>query len=114
LKELRAQLNGNGQLVLETLIVDGDETAVLVPQDRYAQMSNVWFLPSVEAMLVWLKKAGFKHPQCIDIAMTNSSEQRQTDWIEGHSLAQFLDPNDASLTIEGYPAPTRAVFIAHR
>ena len=114
LKQCQRQLNVGGELILETLVVPGDSQTVLMPQDRYAQMSNVWFLPSVEAMLVWLKKAGFKHPQCIDIAMTNSSEQRQTDWIEGHSLAQFLDPNDASLTIEGYPAPTRAVFIAHR
>jgi tRNA (mo5U34)-methyltransferase len=26
----------------------------------------------------------------------------------------FLDPNDPNLTIEGYPAPTRATVIANR
>ena len=30
------------------------------------------------------------------------------------SLADFLDPNNPKLTIEGYQAPTRAVFIAHK
>jgi tRNA (mo5U34)-methyltransferase len=29
-----------------------------------------------------------------------------------HSLAQFLDPNDSSKSIEGYPAPKRAIFTA--
>jgi tRNA (mo5U34)-methyltransferase len=114
LKQCQRQLKVGGELILETLVVPGDSQTVLMPQDRYAQMSNVWFLPSVDAMLLWLTKAGFKQPHCIDVAMTTTSEQRRTDWIEGHSLADFLDPVDASLTVEGYPAPTRAVFIAQR
>jgi tRNA (mo5U34)-methyltransferase len=39
-----------GELVLETLVVEGDQQQVLVPEDRYAQMRNVWFLPSVPAL----------------------------------------------------------------
>lgn len=33
-----------GELVLETLVVEGDENTVLVPGDRYAQMRNVYFI----------------------------------------------------------------------
>jgi tRNA (mo5U34)-methyltransferase len=29
-----------------------------------------------------------------------------------HSLAEFLDQENPSLTAEGYPAPIRAVFVA--
>ena len=29
-----------------------------------------------------------------------------------HSLAQFLDPDDPGLTIEGLPAPRRAILTA--
>ncbi len=40
------QLAPGGELVLETLVVEGDENTVLVPGDRYAQMRNVYFIPS--------------------------------------------------------------------
>jgi tRNA (mo5U34)-methyltransferase len=30
------------------------------------------------------------------------------------SLADFLDPQDIGKTIEGYPAPKRAVFLARK
>ena len=85
-----------------------------MPTDRYAQMSNVWFIPSAKAMILWLERAGFKHVKVVDSALTSIAEQRKTEWIDGHSLADFLHPNDPTLTIEGYPAPNRAVFIANR
>ena len=50
LYQLKSQLVKGGELVLETLIVDGDENTVLVPGERYAKMRNVWFLPSAKAM----------------------------------------------------------------
>lgn len=112
LKELRMQLSPNGQLVLETLVIDGDQTTVLVPTDRYAQMRNVWFIPSVAALTLWLKRVGFTHVSCVDIDVTSIQEQRSTQWMENQSLLDFLDPHDHSKTIEGYPAPMRAVFIA--
>jgi tRNA (mo5U34)-methyltransferase len=43
---------------------------------------------------------------------TSIEEQRATQWMTNHSLVDFLDPHNPSLTIEGYPAPKRAVFIA--
>ena len=46
LDELRSFLRPGGTLVLETLVVDGDENTVLTPEDRYARMRNVWCIPS--------------------------------------------------------------------
>ena len=100
--------------MLETLVVDGDENTVLVPMDRYAKMKNVYFIPSVAALIHWLQKSGFKNVRCVDVAVTSLEEQRKTDWLENESLIDFLDPNDHSKTIEGYPAPKRAVILANK
>lgn len=112
--QLKSQLNKGGELVLETLIVDGDENTVLVPGERYAKMRNVWFLPSGKAMCSWLTRCGFKNVRMVDTDITAVEEQRKTDWIDTESLSDFLDPNDSSKTIEGYPAPQRAIFIAEK
>lgn len=112
LKELKAQLAPNGQLILETLVVDGDEQTVFMPTERYAQMRNVWYLPSISALTLWLKRVGFKTVKCVDVDITTTEEQRATDWMDNHSLQDFLDPSDSNKTIEGYPRPKRAVVIA--
>jgi len=112
LLQLRDQLRVGGELVLETLVIDGDENAVLVPQDRYAKMNNVWFLPSAAALMLWLKKCEFTDIRCVDIDITSLAEQRSTQWMKNESLVDYLDPNDVSLTVEGYPAPKRAIIIA--
>ncbi|WP_020210408.1 tRNA 5-methoxyuridine(34)/uridine 5-oxyacetic acid(34) synthase CmoB [Gilvimarinus chinensis] len=112
LRELKDTLRPGGQLVLETLVIEGAEGEVLVPSDRYAMMNNVWFLPSPATLLNWLAKCGFKHAKMVDICPTTTEEQRTTDWMKFHSLENFLDPEDPSKTIEGYPGPTRATFVA--
>lgn len=114
LAQLKAQLAHGGELVLETLVVAGDENTVLVPQDRYAMMNNVYFLPSVAALTVWLKKAGFVDIRCVDVNITTTDEQRATDWMTYHSLGDFLDSDDNSKTVEGYPRPMRAVMVCKR
>ncbi|MDD6909992.1 tRNA 5-methoxyuridine(34)/uridine 5-oxyacetic acid(34) synthase CmoB [Actinobacillus minor] len=113
LSQLKAQLVKGGELVLETLVIDGDVNDVLVPVDRYAKMKNVYFIPSVPALINWLEKVGFKNVRCVDQAVTTLEEQRKTDWLENESLVDFLDPNDHSKTIEGLPAPKRAVILAN-
>lgn len=103
-----------GELVLETLVVDGDVNTVLVPEDRYAQMRNVWFLPSVPALALWLRRAGFIDVRCVDVSVTSVEEQRSTAWMTYQSLPDFLDAQDRSKTVEGLPAPTRAVLLARK
>ncbi len=112
LYQLKQCLKPGGELVLETLVITGDEFQVLIPQDRYAQMRNVWFLPSSKAMIKWLQRCGFKNIKLIDETYTGIEEQRSTEWMQFHSLKEFLDPHDSSKTIEGYPAPLRAIFTA--
>ncbi len=114
LANLRDTLQPGGELVLETLVVDGPLHHVLVPEDRYAQMRNVWCLPSTLTLEHWLKRMGFKRIRTVDITQTTEAEQRQTDWMAGHSLNHFLDPQDRNKTVEGYPAPKRAIIIAER
>ena len=112
LRELKATLRQGGQLVLETLLIDGELGEVLVPEGRYAKMNNVWFLPSAKTMISWMRKCGFKNPRLVDSAPTTLQEQRQTEWMTYHSLEQFLDAADHNKTIEGHPAPLRGVFVA--
>lgn len=112
LLELRELLRPGGELVLETLVVDGPEGYSLVPEGRYGRMGNVWFLPSVPTLLAWLKKLRFKHIRCVDVTPTTVEEQRPTDWMWFQSLPDFLDPQDRSRTVEGYPAPVRAIVLA--
>lgn len=111
LLHLKSCLKEGGSLVLETLIIDGKMGEVLVPEGRYAQMNNVWFLPSALTLESWLKKCKFKNIRLVDINQTSILEQRRTDWMVYDSLAQFLAPNDFTKTVEGYPAPLRATFI---
>ncbi|OCG21304.1 MULTISPECIES: tRNA 5-methoxyuridine(34)/uridine 5-oxyacetic acid(34) synthase CmoB [unclassified Gilliamella] len=112
--QLKDQLVEGGQLVLETLVIDGELHHALMPGERYAQMRNVYFIPSVPTMINWLNKCGFSDIKLVDISLTSLDEQRKTEWMTSDSLADFLDPADSTKTIEGYPAPMRAVFIAKK
>ncbi len=114
LSKLKDLLRVGGELVLETLVIEGDENAVLVPEDRYAKMRNVWFIPSPAALSRWLHRCGFKDIQLVDVTPTTSEEQRSTPWMRFESLENYLAPENPTLTLEGYPAPKRAIFVAKR
>ncbi len=112
LRTLRDALRSGGELVLETLVLDGERDDLLVPEGRYAQMRNVWALPSTARLLSWLAQCGWQEARVIDVTRTLTSEQRTTPWMPFRSLADFLDPHNPDLTVEGHPAPRRAVVIA--
>ena len=114
LAELMGLLRPGGELVLETLIIQGNTGEVLVPRDRYAQMRNVWFLPSPGTLVTWLERAGYRNVRCVDCTPTTTDEQRTTPWMTFKSLPDFLDPTDPSKTAEGYPAPIRGIFLAEK
>lgn len=113
LMELKNRIKSGGELVLETLVIDGKDGQVLVPEGRYAKMRNVWFLPSCDTLLGWLKRCGFQNSRVIDVNQTSIEEQRTTEWMEFNSLSSFLDPQNTDLTIEGLPAPKRAIIVAN-
>lgn len=114
LRELKDTLHPGGELVLETLVIEGGEGQVLVPEGRYAMMNNVWFIPSSITLTSWLRKSGFVDVRVVNECVTTTEEQRSTDWMRFHSLPEFLDPNNPALTAEGHPAPRRAVLIARK
>lgn len=114
LYELKGALKPGGELVLETLVVEGELGYSLMPEDRYAMMRNVWYLPSVPTLELWLRRTGFTDIKCVDLDQTSVDEQRATEWMDFQSLADFLDPTNPNLTAEGYPAPLRATLVASK
>ncbi|MFM8728153.1 MAG: DUF1698 domain-containing protein, partial [Planctomycetaceae bacterium] len=107
-------LRPGGRLVLETLVVEGGPDTVLVPPGRYAKMRNVWFIPSADLLIRWLLRTGFRNPELLDVSVTTTQEQRSTEWMTFESLPDFLHPDNPALTIEGCPAPRRALLTAIR
>lgn len=114
LQSLHHALVEGGELVLETLVITGDDHQVLLPRDRYAQMKNVWFLPTCALLERMLTRCGFSEVRVVDLAPTTVEEQRSTRWMSFESLPNFLHPDDPNLTVEGYPAPLRAVLLARK
>jgi tRNA (mo5U34)-methyltransferase len=112
LAHLKRLLTTGGQLILETLVIQGKNDTALFPRDRYACMRNVYFIPTVHCLQNWLVRCGFGNIRCVDVTPTTTEEQRKTPWIDSDSLDAFLDPANRRMTREGYPAPVRAVVIA--
>ena len=113
LKRIQAMLKNGGTMVLETLVLPKSrEEGLLVPGNRYARMRNVWAIPGTKRLLNWVREAGFRIAEVVDLTPTTTLEQKTTDWMRFESLEQALDPSDRSLTVEGLPAPVRAMVIA--
>lgn len=112
INELYEALRAGGELVIETLVIAGEDGTAFMPPGRYARMNNVWFLPSVATLQTWLEKIGFCDVKLIDLHQTTPEEQRATEWKPGVSLREYLDPDDINKTIEGHPPPLRATLTA--
>ena len=105
LKELKSGLKENGEVILDTLIIEGNEEVALSPL-RYAKMKNVYFIPTLKTLYNWIERAKFKDVEFIGKRYTTTNEQRKTKWIDGESLDSFLN-KDETKTIEGYEPPLR-------
>ena len=114
LSQLCGFLKPGGQVVLETIVLNTQGEELLVPKGRYGKMHNVRAIASPGLLEKWLAGSGFDNIQALDITQTTSNEQRKTDWMTYESLTDFLDPNDDTQTIEGHPAPVRAILIAQK
>jgi len=114
LYQLKDLLRTGGELCLETLVIEGAAGQVLLPEDRYARMRNVWFIPTAAELLSWLRRCGFSDARVVDESDTSVEEQRSTEWMQFESLQHSLDDQNPSLTVEGLPAPRRAVVIANK
>ncbi|MBR1374832.1 MAG: tRNA 5-methoxyuridine(34)/uridine 5-oxyacetic acid(34) synthase CmoB [Cardiobacteriaceae bacterium] len=111
ISQLKEVLNKGGILVLETLVIDGDENCVYTPKDRYCGMTNVWFVPSVQAVCRWLKRLKLQVLEVSEPVLTTSEEQRRTEFSPSYSLQEFLEnfPQEE----DKYP-PKRAIILARK
>jgi len=82
------------------------------PDDRYARMRNVWMLPTLPELILWMTRSGFIDIEILDKSITTTDEQRSTEWMTFESLAEALDTADPTRTVEGWPAPRRAIIAA--
>ncbi len=114
LKSLYKGLNFGGELILDTFMIDGEDEVCLTPKKRYSKIPNIYFIPTVNALKNWCYRAGFAKIEILEIAKTEINEQRKTEWINTQSLDDFLDENDDSKTVEGYPAPKRVYIKAKK
>lgn len=113
LKSLAKSLNKNGEILIDTFMIDGEDAIALCPKGSYSKIPNVYFVPTVNCLKNWLVRAGFCDIEVLAITKTDANEQRKTEWIDSQSLEDFLDPNDTTKTVEGYPAPKR-VYVKAR
>ena len=107
LKQLYKGLDTKGEVILDTFYIEGEDETCLCPESSYSKIPNIYFVPTIKALKNWCLRAGFHSFEVLQTSVTEANEQRKTEWIEGQSLEDFLDPNDSSKTIEGYPAPAR-------
>jgi tRNA (mo5U34)-methyltransferase len=114
LRKLHKSLKKNGEIIIDCQGIPGDLPVALTPEKRYAQARGIWFLPTQLALENWINRAGFTNVNCFFAEPLSTQEQRRTSWANIESLSEFLDPENPSLTIEGYPAPWRYYVIAHK
>jgi len=114
LKSLARGLNSKGEILIDTFMIDGEEEICLTPNKRYSKIPNIYFIPTISALTNWLSRAGFENIEVIATTTTTSEEQRKTSWSFDQSLEDFLDPNDRTKTVEGYPAPKRVYMKARK
>lgn len=114
LKSLARGLNSKGEILIDTFMINGDDEICLTPNKRYSKIPNIYFIPTIPALKNWLERAGFENIEVLAATVTTSEEQRKTPWSFDESLEDFLDPNDSSKTVEGYPAPKRVYVKARK
>jgi tRNA (mo5U34)-methyltransferase len=114
LKSLARGLNSKGEILIDTFMIDGEEELCLTPNKRYSKIPNIYFIPTISALKNWCERAGFEDIEVIATTVTTSQEQRKTPWSFDQSLEDFLDENDKTKTVEGYPAPKRVYIKARK
>lgn len=114
LKQLLNSIKPGGMAIVESQVIDLPGPYALCPNNRYTKSHNMYFIPTAECLVSWLEKVGFVDCKVVAIDRVTSEEQRRTVDAPFESLDDFLDPHNRDLTVEGYPAPHRAVVKAWR
>jgi len=114
LRRLHQAVRVGGTLVVESQTIPGTDSIALFPQERYAKARNVYFVPTAECLVNWIRRSGFKQVEVVSHSKVTFAEQRSTELAPYESLVDFIDPANVDLTVEGYPAPYRTVIRAER
>jgi tRNA (mo5U34)-methyltransferase len=107
LREIRTALKPGGILMVESQGIPGKEPWAFFPEQRYAKVPGTYFVPTGSCLTNWLSRAGFTGVKIFFSHPMSSREQRRTAWMVFESYEDFIDRDDPSLTVEGYPAPIR-------
>lgn len=113
LRSLHQSLNQGGRLILETMIIPSVENNLpvsLMPPNKYVGSSGVWFVPTQEALLQLLQRAGFQYIQIESIRPALDEQKRFGDFP---AFREVLNSSNINETIEGLPAPLR-IFVTAR
>ncbi|GFH58728.1 tRNA (mo5U34)-methyltransferase [Chaetoceros tenuissimus] len=107
LKDIHKSMKPKSTLIVDCQGIPGDDDIALFPKKRYTNMKGVYFLPTLSTLKNWLQRANFRNFEVIFSEELSTDEQRTTEWAPVRSLADSLDPNDSTKTIEGYPRAHR-------
>lgn len=114
LRDLARALRPGGTLLLESQAIPGEEPLALFPEKTYAKVPGTWFVPTASCLHNWLVRSGFQEVRLFCRHPMSGEEQRRTEWMRFESYQDFIDKQDPSRTIEGYPAPWRVFFTARK
>ena len=114
LKKMYMALAPQGEIIIDCQGIPGELPVALTPRKRYANARGIWFLPTQSCLENWIARAGFSQIHCFFAEPLSTQEQRRTPWANIDSLQAFLDPENSTLTREGYPAPWRYYVIARK
>jgi len=107
LRDILTSLTPGGSLILESQGIPGAEPYALFPDNTYAKVPGTYFVPTGQCVYNWIKKAGFTNIDFFCSHPMSDEEQRQTEWMTFESYNDFIQSENPSLTVEGYPAPWR-------
>jgi tRNA (mo5U34)-methyltransferase len=114
LRDVFASLSSGGTLILESQAIPGNSATALFPEKTYAKVPGTYFVPTGNCLKNWLLRAGFSDVDLFCQHPMSSIEQRRTDWMQFESYSDFIDLQDPSKTVEGYPAPERVFIVARK
>ena len=109
LKNTLSCLKPGGTAIIETLGIPGMEPVSLFVPDRYMNIRNTFFIPTESCFKNWMIRAGFSDVTVFYNEVLSVNEQRTTHFCPVPSLADFLDPQNQELTMEGFPRQRRMI-----
>jgi tRNA (mo5U34)-methyltransferase len=111
LRLLTSHLKKEGRIVIETIVTPEDYEEVLIPNDRYANMPNVWSVHNEIGLERIIFDQGLEIIDSTKTIMTTFEEQRTTAWMPFKSFESAVEEDNPERTVEGFPAPLRKFVV---